>query len=105
MAKRMMNLKKGMDEEIQNSGFNKVKIANAPENFTSFDESETTGYLINLDFIQFNNIKTGHDYTKFNAGDTVTFEKDDVYVYDADEKVYYLLGYELSTGDYLYTND
>lgn len=105
MVKKTLNLKKGYGEEFENAGFEKVKVENAPENFVSVDSEETIGYLIDLDFVQYNNIKTGHGYTLFSSGDTVTFGKDDVYIYDAEDNVFYVLGYELSNGEILYTND
>ena len=105
MLKKTLNLKNGYGEEYENAGFDKVKIEDAPANFVSIDSEETVGYLVDLDFIQYSNIKTGHEYIKFSSGDTVTFGKDDIYVYDAEGNLFYVLGYELSNGEIIYTND
>ena len=91
-AKKLFNSRDGLDEATLNRDFKKVKVENPPSTFASFDTDENTGYLVDLNKIQYDKIRTGQAYRSFNAGDTVTFDKDDVYVYDRIGNVFYLKG-------------
>ena len=76
-----------------NSGYREVTIKNAPTDFVSFENGESTdikGYFVDL-----NNLKTKLLFGNGTITDnTVTFGKDDVLVYDKNGKVYYAKGYE-----------
>lgn len=104
-SKRLTNSKNGLGEESVNKGFTKVTVENAPEGFVSFNADGTTGYVVDLSLIGYQNLSSGRAYQGINAGDTVTFDEDDVYVYDKDGNVFYVKGYVLSSGDRLYTDD
>lgn len=104
---KLINSKDGLSEEALNKGFLKVKVAgeNIPLNFVSFDSGEMTAYLIDLELIDYKKIKTGHGYKEIEANDTVTFDVDDVYVYDKNGTVYYLKGTYLDGDEPYYTID
>lgn len=70
-------------------GFEEVYIDNAPEGFVSISEDEVKGYLFHKDFLK-NNVRFGNGTI---YGDTVTFDLDDVLVYDKNGTVYYAKGY------------
>ncbi|MBQ8299361.1 MAG: leucine-rich repeat protein [Clostridia bacterium] len=91
---RTQNAGKGDAEEIINAGFRKVTLKNAPGGFESFDVVgvKTTGYIVDLNIIGYNNAEFGQDY---DEGKTeIEFLKDDIYVYDATGTVYYAKGIE-----------
>ena len=87
---RTVNAKEGIDEKTLNKGFIKVKIENPPENFMSYDDDESTGYLVDLSAIDYAKSKSGQSYVDISSGDTVKFYDTDVYVYDAALKVFYV---------------
>lgn len=70
-------------------GFQKVIIENAPTGFISISEDEVMGYLIHTDILK-GNTKYGSGTI---SGDTVSFDLDDVLVYDKNGTVYYAKGY------------
>ena len=101
-TKRLSNSKEGL--EYLDRGFSKVMVeGDIPYNFMSVDEGETSAYLVNLNYIGYDALTTGQDYPKFEAeGDslkTVTFGKDDVYVYDSKGRVFYARGFMDSEGN------
>ena len=104
-VKRISNAKKGTKEEDINSGFIKVNIENEdlPENFVSFDEGKTTGYVVDLATIEYEKLQFGHGYLDLIKGDTIKFKEHDVYVYDAAGKVYYAKGFVNNSGDEFYS--
>ena len=104
-TQKIINSKKGFDEVTLNSSFKKVNVANPPKNFVSFDVEKTTAYLVDLDVIDYTKIKTGQKYKDFNEGDTVTFDKDDVYIYDKKGTVYYVKGISIEGNENAYTID
>lgn len=88
---RVENAANGDTESIINAHFTKVKLKNAPAEFESFDEGEEkTGYAIDLDYIKYTNADFGKKYSADKV--ELTFDKDDVYVYDATGAVYYVRG-------------
>ena len=89
-SKRIENSLKAPGELIKNKGFTKVYIENPPDDFVSFDEDAITGYWVNMDTIQENEITTGHEQLTEMR---VKFSVQDVYVYDASGKVYYVKGW------------
>ena len=92
--KRITNQIAGTGEEILNKGFYKVTVTNPPASFTSFDKNLLTGYVVDLELIQFEDSIRGQKYKDYKAGsiERVNFGKDDVYVYDANGVVYYAKG-------------
>lgn len=91
---RTQNAGRGDSEEILNAGFRKVTLKNAPGGFESFDivGVNTTGYIVDLNIIGYNNAEFGQGY---DEGKTeIEFLKDDVYVYDSTGTVYYAKGIE-----------
>ena len=102
---RLLNAKEGTDEGTLNKGFIKVRVENAPESFVSFDSNEITGYAVDLSTISYEKLKTGRDYLTLMKGDIVTFDEDDIFVYDGVGTVYYLKGYQLDTGEMSYTEE
>ena len=103
---RMTNAKEGTDEETINEGFAKVNVIGAPDNFKSFDDDAITGYVVDLEKIEYTNVVYGHEYDKFVTGDTIQFDVDDVFVYDAAGSIYYTKGYVLeATGEVFYGDD
>lgn len=95
---RIKNSSAGDSEEVINAGFRKVALLNAPGDFESFDftGASTTGYLIGLDVIGYENAEFGKAYAK--EKDPVKFGEDDVYVYDATGTVYYVKGLKYDGG-------
>lgn len=78
------------NHDDENYGFKKVTIAEAPEKFKSFDEGSCTGYLIDFATIGYKPAGKGLETL---AGDVVTFEVNDVYVYDKNGVPYYAKGF------------
>ena len=99
---RAINAKQGIDETTLNKNFIRVKVADAPDNFVSYanNEGEDVGYVVDLSVIDYEKVNSGQDYKNFSSGDTITFKTDDVFVYDAELKVFnaksgrYLEGYQ-----------
>lgn len=104
-TQKIINSKKGLDEATLNSSFKKVNVSNPPKNFVSFDAGKATAYLIDLDVIDYTKIKTGQKYKDLQEGDTVTFDKDDVYIYDKKGTVYYVKGISIDGNENVYTID
>ncbi|MBQ8298477.1 MAG: InlB B-repeat-containing protein [Clostridia bacterium] len=106
--KRFANQINGTGEAIENQGFYKTKIKNPPEDFVSFSEDAIYGYVVDLEYIEFDDeAKRGWDYKKFSTNtetNMAEFGVDDIYVYDKDGKVFYLGGYQTNDGVY-YTKD
>ncbi len=101
---RLANAKTGKtDEETINAGFIKVRVVNPPETFVSFDEDQLTGYAVDLSVIDYQKLEIGRDYLSLMKGDIVTFDEDDVFLYDNAGKVYYAKGYVIGDGDVSYT--
>ena len=101
---RLSNAKTGKtDEETINKGFIKVRVENPPENFVSFDEDKLTGYVVDLSTIDYEKLETGRGYLTLMQDDVVTFDEDDVYIYDNAGKVYYAKGYQIGDGELSYT--
>lgn len=100
-TKRLSNYKYG--KEYANDGFYKVIVTGSvPSDFEVITENgQDIGYLVDLEYLGYDNLVTGQAYTNFVADGenvkTVTFGQDDVYVYDADGTVYYARGF-LSEG-------
>ena len=89
-AKQTANAELGVGEEVKHTGFTKVVVEGAPDDFVSFDNDEITGYWVNMKTINEDTIKTGHEeLTEMK----VRFNYQDVYVYDAEGKVYYAKGW------------
>ena len=103
-TQKLINSKKGLDEATLNQNFKKVIVRNPPTNFVSFDSDEFTAYLIDLRLIDYEKIKSGQEYKNFKAGDTVTFDVDDVYIYDKLGNIYYLKGLYINGEGIYYTN-
>ncbi|MBQ6860531.1 MAG: InlB B-repeat-containing protein, partial [Clostridia bacterium] len=93
-GQRISNQIYGADEEQENKGFYKKRIVNPPATFVSFDEDIITGYVVDLELIDFEDSTRGIEYGAFKSAEktTVTFGRDDVYVYDAEGTVYYAKG-------------
>lgn len=95
---KVTNARKGTTEEKLTKGFKKVNIGNVPIDFVSFDGyEETTGYIVNLKTIGYEEAEYGRAYKEYESGDkTLEFgnEECDVYVFDADWTVYYVKGLE-----------
>lgn len=91
---RLNNARSGDSEDIINDGFSKITIYNAPDDFESFDYGSTTGYLVHLDVINYENAEYGVDYDKDETQTTYSFDVDNVYAYDATGSVFYLKGIE-----------
>ena len=101
--KRLDNQIYGTSEEQTNKGFYKTKIKNPPVNFVSFSEEEIYGYVIDLAYTHVEDADRGHDYPRFAVdidSNIVEFGVDDVYIYDAEGKVFYVKGY--GTDDSIY---
>lgn len=92
--KRITNQIYGTGDEVINKGFYKVTVTNPPASFTSFDKNTLTGYVVDLELVQFEDSIRGQKYVDYKAGsvERVNFGKDDVYVYDANGTVYYAKG-------------
>lgn len=104
-TKKLINSKQGLDEEIINKGFDKVLVKDPPSNFVSVDDDKLTAYIIRLNDIDYEDLKTGQQYKKIKSGDTVTFNKDDIYIYDKVGTVFYLKGIYREGSETLYTAD
>jgi Tfp pilus assembly major pilin PilA len=78
-----------------NSGFTRVSVNGAPDNFDSFaiegSETGTIGYLVNLNTIKMENLTMGQGY---KTAIEVTFGATDAFVYDAEGEVFYAFGYQ-----------
>ncbi len=100
--KRITNQIYGTSDETINKGFYKVRVVNPPTSFISFDKDSLTGYVVDLELVQFDDSVRGQKYTEYKAGTTevVNFGKDDVYVYDANGIVYYAKGVEIESALY-----
>ena len=80
---RLTNAKTGKtDEDTINKGFIKVRVENPPESFVSFDEDKLTGYAVDLSVIDYEKLESGRGYLTLMKDDIVTFDKDDVYIFD-----------------------
>ena len=101
---KLANSKTGIDEATINKSFRKVKVINPPNNFVSFDNDELTAYLIDLHTIDYEKLKTGKKYKEIN-NDTVTFDVDDVYIYDKLGTVFYVKGLYIEGNEKIYTAD
>lgn len=104
-TKRLSNSKKGLDEETLNQGFIKVRVEDPPEIFESFDEDEITGYVVDLHVIEYEKSTFGQAYLDYSEDDIVTFNKDDVYIYDALGTVFYAKGFVSASGDSVYADE
>ena len=102
---KLINAKEGTDEKTLNQNFKKVEVENPPENFVSFDDEKITGYVVDLEKIDYKKLKTGQGYINVNEGDTVTFAVDDVFVYDKIGTIYYAKGTYLENDELHYTTD
>lgn len=93
---KILNAEKGTTEKKLTEGFTKVYLENAPEGFVSFGEADEkiTGYLVNLEKINYETAEYGKAYNDFIEESTLTFgEKEyDVYVFDKEWTVYYVKG-------------
>ena len=96
---KIENARKGMTENKLMAGFKKVYLEKAPSEFVSFGEiyDPVTGYLVNLEKIDYGDAEFGHGYLAYFSGDeipTITFgsSSGDAYVIDADWQVYYIKG-------------
>lgn len=89
---RVENARVGDTEDKINANFTKVTLKNAPEEFESFDTQggKTTGYAIDLKYLNYDNTDYGKKYSADKR--ELEFDKDDVYVYDATGSVYYVKG-------------
>lgn len=80
-----------------NIGFQMLKVNNVPSDFVSAKSDATGsfyGYLVNLEALGMRDCEWGLDYPKFMGPDAeVTFKIDDVYVFDGNGSVYYLMGF------------
>ena len=103
---RLANAKSGKtDEDTINAGFIKVRVVNPPETFVSFDEDQLTGYAVDLSTIDYEKLEIGRGYMSLMKGDIVTFDEDDVFLYDGAGKVFYAKGYQVGDGDPTYTGE
>lgn len=93
---KIKNSFKGTTEEKLNYGFEKVYLEEAPSNFVSFGDiyEPVSGYLVNLEKIDYMEAEYGRAYNNFESGDTLTFgdKSCDVFVYDAEWTVFYVKG-------------
>ena len=93
---KVKNAAKGSTEAKLNAGFEKVYLDNAPSEFVSFGEyyEDVSGYMVSLEKIGYTEAEYGQAYKNYSSGDKLTFgEKEyDVFVYDAEWKVYYVKG-------------
>lgn len=100
-TKRLSNYKYG--QEYINDGFCKVIVTGTvPSDFKAENQDgNEIGYLVNLEYLGYDNLVTGQNYADFISDETnlktVTFGQDDVYVYDSEGRVYYARGF-LSEG-------
>lgn len=95
-VRKVKNAANGSSEEKLNVGFDKVKLKNAPEEFASFGEyyEDVTGYMVDLEELDYLDADFGHAYNNYESGDTLEFgnKEFDVFVYDANFKVFYVKG-------------
>lgn len=76
-----------------------VEIIDAPSEFVSISDSSTKGYVVDMSKLNYSTKVIAKDAFE---GDTVTFDVDDVIVYDKLGAVYYAKGYR--DEDKLYYN-
>ena len=100
-----INSKQGRDEKTVNKGFIKVNINNAPESFVSYTDDGITGYVVDLSVIDYQKSSKGQGYLDIIQGDTISFDEDDVYIYDAIGNVYYAKGFVLESGKSYYAEE
>ena len=97
-SKKINNSFKGTTEEKLNAGFKKVILEAAPAQFISFSayDEPVTGYMVDLETIDYVEAEYGKAYRDYESGDTLIFGENeyDVYVYDAEWNVYYVKGLE-----------
>ena len=67
-----------------------VEIIDAPSEFVSISDSSTKGYVVDMSKLNYSTNSIAKDAFE---GDTVTFDVDDVIVYDKLGAVYYAKGY------------
>jgi type II secretory pathway pseudopilin PulG len=67
-----------------------VEIIDAPSEFVSISDSSTKGYVVDMSKLNYSTTSIAKDAFE---GDTVTFDVDDVIVYDKLGAVYYAKGY------------
>lgn len=107
-VRKVKNAANGTSEEKLNAGFKKVKLENAPEEFASFGEyyEDVTGYMVDLEELNYLDANFGHAYNDYESGDTLEFgnKECDVFVYDANFIVYYVKGMKYD-GSMNYTLD
>lgn len=93
---KIKNAQKGTTEEKLTAGFKKVILENAPAKFVSFGayDEEITGYIVDLEKINYLEAEYGKAYTEYESGDKVKFgaKESDVYVFDSEWTVYYVRG-------------
>jgi type II secretory pathway pseudopilin PulG len=89
-----------------NTGFTRVLVNSAPDNFDSFAlegaETGTIGYLVKLDTIKMEQLTIGQEY---KTATEVTFGATDAFVYDAEGEVFYALGYKYDGTTYYSLED
>ena len=97
-TKRLINAEN--DIEYIDEGFSKVYVTGSiPYNFISLEsqDGKDSAYLVDLHDIGYDELRTGRDYPNFKQeGEnikTVTFGKDDVYVYDSTGRLFYAKGF------------
>lgn len=93
---KVRNSFKGTTEEKLTAGFEKVYLEEAPESFLSFGDiyEPISGYLVNLETIDYTSAEYGQAYVNFEFGDTLEFgdKECDVFVFDAEWTVYNVKG-------------
>lgn len=96
-TKRANNFMEYGDEDY---GFREVELVGAPDNFVSFSKGSGNkiGHLVDLNLLDYNVRIRG----KGTVDGTVTFKQDDVFVYDKNGAIYYVLGY--NNEDKIYYN-
>lgn len=106
-GKRIDNQTDGITEEIRERGFYKSYVENPPAGFASFSDTSIYGYVVDLELIDYLDNHRGHDYERYKGDvekNIVVFGKDDVYIYDANGKVYYAKGFE-EDGTLIYSTE
>lgn len=101
VAVATVRARNSMEHNDENYGFKAVTLLNAPEDFVSFsnDASNKTGYVIDFDLIDYKPESRG---MAIITEEEITFENDDVYVYDKNGAVYYVKGF--ANEDKIYYN-
>ena len=94
---KIKNSFRGTDEEDLTKGFIKVYLEDAPSNFVTFEDelyAPITGYVVDLETIDYLEAEYGIAYEDFESGDTLTFgdKECDVFVFDREWTVYYVKG-------------